>query len=225
MAQRTAWRFVRNPGKIGYGVVHPTARATPLAALLLLECRPALGGLIVMSAVAVALPVLSDLSLPLERDDFLCGLLRELTGTLQDVVGSDEASGFISVVSQRLGERIDGQYKAVLGLTRLTREQVAKVLVDFKRRIGGAFFVIEQSDDRIVLGNRDCPFAEAVAGRPALCMMTSNIFGVIAAENLGYAKVVLERTIAQGSPACRVVIYLRPTPQAQQESGREYFKA
>jgi hypothetical protein len=54
--------------------------------------------------------------------------------------------------------------------------------------------------------------------------MTSNVFGSIAAENLGYAKVVLEETIADGQPGCRVVVHLKPTPKAEAASGREYFK-
>ena len=31
-----------------------------------------------------------------------------------------------------------------------------------------------------------------------MCMMTSNVFGHIAAENVGYAKVELQETIARG---------------------------
>ncbi len=46
----------------------------------------------------------------------------------------------------------------------------------------------------------------AALGRPSLCMMTSNVFGVIAAENLGYAKVALTETIALGAPGCRAVV-------------------
>ena len=107
----------------------------------------------------------------------------------------------------------------------LPREQVTAVLVDLKRRIQGDFYVIEESDEKIVLGNRACPFAEKVAGRPAMCMMTSNVFGVIAAENLGYAKVELQKTIAQGDAGCRVVVYLKPSPEAQGAPGREYFKS
>jgi hypothetical protein len=102
---------------------------------------------------------------------------------------------------------------------------VRDVLVDLKRRIRGDFYVIAEDDEKIVLGNRACPFADKVAGRPALCMMTSNVFGVIAAENLGYAKVSLEQTIAEGHPGCRVVVYLRPTPAAEQAKGREYFQS
>lgn len=181
-------------------------------------------GLQPMHESANPLPVISNLEVPLERDNFLRTLLRELAGTLQDVVGLDEASGFVSVVGQRIGDQINSQYKSALHLPELSSEQVGQVLVDLKRRIQGDFYIIEEDDEKIVFGNRACPFAEKVIGRPALCMMTSNVFGVIAAENLGYAKVVLEETIARGDAGCRVVVYLKPTLEAQAQDGREYFK-
>jgi predicted ArsR family transcriptional regulator len=159
----------------------------------------------------------------LDRDVFLRTLIRELSGTLQDVVGVDEAAGFISVVGQNMGRQIDAGYRTALAVDRLDPGQVADVLVDLKRRIEGDFFVIEQDEEKIVLGNRACPFAEKVLGRPAMCMMTSNVFGSITADNLGYAKVVLEETIAQGGAGCRVVVYLKPGGEAAQATGREYF--
>ncbi len=171
-----------------------------------------------------ALQVVQELSVPLERDIFLRTLIRELAGTLQEVVGLEEASGFISVVGQNVGEQINASYKAALGVSQLSREQVAAVLVDLKRRIQGDFYIIEEDDEKLVFGNRACPFAEKVLGRPAMCMMTSNVFGGIAAENLGYAKVVLEETIAQGHAGCRVVVHLKPTPEAEAADGREYFE-
>jgi predicted ArsR family transcriptional regulator len=161
----------------------------------------------------------------LERDVFLRSLVRELAGTLQDVVGLAEASGFISVVGQRVGDSIDREYRTALQVERLDRRQVAAVLVDLKRRIQGDFFVLDESDDRIVFGNRACPFGDKVLDRPALCMMTSNVFGSIAAENLGYAKVELQQTIATGAPGCRVVVYLRVTPESEAASGREYVQS
>jgi predicted ArsR family transcriptional regulator len=159
----------------------------------------------------------------LNRDTFLRRLLRELSGTLQDVVGLDHAAGFISMVGQTMGRSMDSDYRAALGVERLDRGQVADVLVDLKRRIEGDFFVIEEDEDRIVLGNRACPFGSYVEGRPALCMMTSNVFGSITADNLGYAKVELQETIAQGDPGCRVVVYLRPTEESDMAPGHEYF--
>ena len=160
----------------------------------------------------------------IERDGFLRLLIRELSGALQDVVGLEEASGLISIVGQRMGEHINCSYKKALAVSGLSRQQVAEVLVDLKRRIKGDFYIAEQDESKIVLENRCCPFGDKVHGRPALCMMTSNVFGVIAAENLGYAKVSIEDSIAAGAPRCRVVVYLRPDDEAEQAPGREYFK-
>jgi predicted ArsR family transcriptional regulator len=156
----------------------------------------------------------------LKHELFLRTLLRELTGTLEEVVGVEEASAFISVVSQRMGDHINEQYVNALEVSQLSRSQVAEVLVDLKRRIQGDFYLIEEDEEKIVLGNRACPYAESVVGRPVLCMMTSNIFGGIAAENLGYAKVELAKTIAQGDAECRVVVHLKPTDGTK---GKEYY--
>ena len=165
------------------------------------------------------------LDVPLERDIFTRSLIRELAGTLEDVVGLQEASGFISVVGGRIGEQIDRDYRTALGVGQLTREQVADVLVDLKRRIQGDFRIVEETAQRIVLANRACPFAEKVIGRPSMCMMTSNVFGRITADNLGYAKVELSETIAAGQAGCRVVVHLAQTAAAEAATGREYFRS
>jgi len=75
------------------------------------------------------------------------------------------------------------------------------------------------TDDRIVLGNDRCPFGDVVRLAPALCRMTSAVFGGIAAGSHGEASVTLEERIAVGDPGCRVVIQLGPqtaTPAAHQ---------
>ena len=56
-------------------------------------------------------------------------------------------------------------------------------------------------------------------------MMTSNVFDHIAAENLGYGKVELQRTIAEGCPECRVVVYLGPTAEAEKVERQEYLRS
>ncbi len=170
-------------------------------------------------------PDASLLDIPLERDVFTRSLIRELAGTLQEVVGLDDAAGYISVVGLAIGEQIDRTYKNAFAVENLSREQVAGVLVDLKRRIQGDFYIVEETEDRIVLGNRVCPFGEMVHDRPSLCMMTSNVFGSIAAENLGYSKVSLEETIAEGAAGCRVVLYLKRTKDAEAAEGREYYSS
>lgn len=166
----------------------------------------------------------NTLTIPLERDIFLRTLIRELSGTLQDVVGLEEASGFISVVGESMGRQLNQDYKDALEVSNLSREQVSDVLVDLKRRIQGSFYVIEQNDEKIIFGNRHCPFGEKVLDRLSMCMITSNIFGNIAADNLGYAKVELQETIAAGGAGCRVVVYLKNTTESEDAAGREYFR-
>ena len=166
---------------------------------------------------------LEQAAVPLDRDQFMRALIRELAGTLEDVIGIEETSGYMSVVGSAIGTAIDRDYRAALRLERLDRAQVAAVLVDLKRRIAGDFYIISEDDEQIVLGNRACPFGAMVAGRPSMCMMTSNVFGSIAANHLGYAKVELQETIARGHPGCRVVVHLKPTEAALAADGREYF--
>ena len=164
-------------------------------------------------------------TLPLERDLFLRTLIHHLAGTLQDIVGLKEAEGFVTIVGQRIGDELDKMYRAALEVPQLTSKQVGEVCVDLKRRIQGEFRIVEETDEKIVFENTACPFADKVVGRPALCMMTSNVFGTLAAENVGYGKVVLEKTIARGDAGCRVVLYLKRSDESQSAEGREYIRS
>ncbi|WP_232366263.1 methanogen output domain 1-containing protein [Salinimonas sediminis] len=164
------------------------------------------------------------LNLPLERDLFLRNLIRHLSGTLQDVIGVEEASGFISIVGQQVGDEINGEYRKALNVTHIDKSLIGAVLVDLKRRIGGDFYIVSEDDEKIVLGNRQCPFEDKVLGRPAMCMMTSNVFGTITAENLGYSQVELTETIANGAAQCRVVVHLQPNDTDAPRPGIEYYR-
>ena len=176
-----------------------------------------------MSAGASVFPILA-VDVPLNKDLFLRTLIRHLSGAMEDIIGLKDASGYISVVGQMVGDQLNSEYKAALQVSELSREQVSQILVDLKRRIGGQFYVIEESDERIVFGNSACPFGDKVIGRRSMCMMTSNVFGAIAAQNLGYAKVELVETIAQGDPRCKVIVYLKKSPESGARQGREYFR-
>lgn len=166
---------------------------------------------------------LTRVHVDLDRDLFLRNLLRELSGTLEEVVGFDEAAGFISIVGQQIGEWLDRDYRDALHEEALSRGQVSQVLVDLKHRIQGDFHIVSEDDQKIVLANRACPFGDRVRNRSSLCMMTCNVFGTITAENLGYAKVCLHQTLARGDDQCHIVIYLDQTRESDEDQGMEYF--
>ncbi|TDQ51406.1 methanogen output domain 1-containing protein [Actinorugispora endophytica] len=165
----------------------------------------------------------ADAAVPFEGDAFRRRLLRELAAALEEVVGLEEAAGYIGLVGQRIGDDVSDRYLEETGLERLDRGQVVDVLIDFERRIQGDFHLVSEDEERIVLGNRCCPFGDGVRGVESLCTMTSSLLGNITARHLGYAKVELVETIARRHPACRVVIHLRRDSTAEQARGDEYF--
>lgn len=171
---------------------------------------------------AKTIPI-KQLDIQLDSDFFFRNLIRSLSGVLEDVVGLEDASGFISIVGQNIGAEINQLYKSELSTSKLDRIQVGEVLVDLKARIGGDFSLEEQSDEKLVFANNACPFGESVLDRPSMCMMTSNVFGSICAENLGYAKVTILEAIADRCSGCKVVVYLAQTEESGAAEGREYF--
>ena len=163
----------------------------------------------------------SEINVSLNQNSFLLSMIRELSGALQDVVGLEDARGFISIVGGQVGDEIDSSYKKALSVQKISRKHLSEVLIDFKRRIGGNFKLESEDDDKIVFTNTLCPYAENVTDRPALCLMTTNVFGRIAANNLGYARVDVAKSIAAGAQGCRVVVYLNAD---EGKTGQEYFE-
>jgi Methanogen output domain 1 len=173
--------------------------------------------------VTACFPPLVALPVSLDRDSFLTSLMGELASTLQDVVGPDEASGCMSAAGERVGELINEGYKSALAVRELPRSRISEVLVDVSRRIASGFDVVEEDDNGIVMINRTCSCGDKLQGSDGMCVMTANAFGVIVAENLGYARVLLERKPIGRIPACLLRICLQP-PAGSDEQGREYFR-
>lgn len=160
----------------------------------------------------------------LDRTMFFKRLLRELTGTLEEVVGIDRASSYVATVGAAMGEWLNAAYHAQLSADDFDIKTVAQVFVDLKARIDGGFTIETITADEIVLRNTRCPFGQFAVGRPSLCMMTSNVFGRIAAENQDYASVTLNKTIAAGDGECHVVVSFRRDGERNALT-RDYYRA
>jgi anti-sigma regulatory factor (Ser/Thr protein kinase) len=149
------------------------------------------------------------------REVFLRALVVQLAQAVEQDGGPDLAERAVAQVGADVGGQMELEYRharAIVG--QLSPEQVADCLVRLKTAIDGGFSVVEASAQRIVLTNTRCPFGAAVQHAPALCRMTSSVFGGIAARNSphGQAAVVLEERIAVGDPHCRVVVHLGGAP-------------
>jgi predicted ArsR family transcriptional regulator len=123
--------------------------------------------------------------------------------------GPGMAEACVAQVAIDVGAQMELEYRAATAVVgNLDPRQLADCFVRLKHAIDGGFHVIEITPDRIVLGNTQCPFGEVVRKAPALCRMTSAVFGGIAANSHGESAVVLDERIAVGDPECRVVIHL-----------------
>jgi anti-sigma regulatory factor (Ser/Thr protein kinase) len=143
------------------------------------------------------------------RETFLRALVVGLAQHLEHEHGPGEAEALVAQVGADVGVRMEENYRLARDITgRLSREQIADLYVRLKAAIDGDFYVIDIDEERIVLGNRRCPFGDVVKKAPGLCRMTSSVFGGIAARNTKGSSVVLEERIAVGDPECRVVVWL-----------------
>ena len=170
--------------------------------------------------------LLPDLSEALPRggfgkESFLRALVVQLAQAVERNGGPALAEACVAQVGIDVGSQMEQEYRAAAEVVeRLDPTQLADCFVRLKHAIDGEFFILEVTDDRIVLGNHACPFGDVVRKAPALCRMTSAVFGGIAANSHGEATVTLEERIAVGDPGCRVVIQLGPVEQVRSDEHR-----
>lgn len=143
------------------------------------------------------------------KESFLRALVVQLAQELERRHGPVAAEEAIAQVGTNVGGQMEAEYRRAAGIAgALTPDQLGECYVRLKHAIDGGFSVIEATEERVVLANTRCPFGEDVQNSPALCRMTSSVFGGIAARSSGEATVVLEERIAVGDPGCRVVVNL-----------------
>ncbi|HSK28187.1 MAG TPA: ATP-binding protein [Jiangellales bacterium] len=157
------------------------------------------------------------------KESFLRALVVQMAQAVEAADGPAAAEAAVASVGSTVGGQMEEEYRRASGVVgRLAPEDLARCYVRLKAAIDGGFEAVEVGEDRIVLVNTACPFGAAVQHAPALCRMTSSVFGGIAARAAGEATVVLEERIAVGDPGCRVVVHLGPAPMEAARVGHRY---
>ncbi|HWH10698.1 MAG TPA: methanogen output domain 1-containing protein [Solirubrobacteraceae bacterium] len=157
------------------------------------------------------------------REPFLRALVVQLAQAVEMQAGPDAVEAAVAQVGSDVGGRMEDEYRRAREIVGgLDHKQIADLYVRLKAAIGGDFYVVECDAEKIVLGNRACPFGDVVKRAPGLCRMTSSVFGGIAARNTGGATVVLEERIAVGDPECRVVVWLGGDKRGRWQAAHDY---
>jgi anti-sigma regulatory factor (Ser/Thr protein kinase) len=146
------------------------------------------------------------------KEAFLRALVVQLAHAIGVQGGPLAAEEAVAQVAADVGGQMEAEYRqATAWVGRMDADRLAECFVRLKHAIDGRFSVVEIDDHRIVLENTQCPFGAAVQHAPALCRMTSAVFGSIGASNSDHgAEVTLEERIAIGDTRCRVIVELDP---------------
>ena len=138
---------------------------------------------------------------------------------------NDRPINRIEQLGLNAGSCFEAVYREERGLVGpLDHAQYRDFIVEIKNKIGGGFSPASSKPGVVRVTNTRCPFGEAVKHAPELCQMTSSVFGGIAANNFGYAKVILDKRIAVGDGMCEVRIHTDPSRADQYQGGDEYRK-
>jgi anti-sigma regulatory factor (Ser/Thr protein kinase) len=158
------------------------------------------------------------------RESFLRALVVQLAQAVEQQHGPEAAEAAVAQVGLDVGGQMEEEFRRARAVTdRLTSEQLGECYVRLKHAVDGGFRVLEADEHRVVLVNDRCPFGEAVRRAPALCRMTSSVFGGIAARNRDDgAWVILDERIALGDPGCRVVVHLGTPPEEDRPVAHRY---
>ncbi len=159
------------------------------------------------------------------KEAFLRALVVQLAHTVAEQVGPDAAERAVAQVGTDVGSQMELEYRLASGVVgQLSPAQLADCFVRLKHAIDGGFSIVAVSETEIVLQNDRCPFGDVVRLAPALCRMTSSVFGGIAARNVEHGAIVrLDERIAVGDVGCRVVIELdSPMTDGEPAHGHHY---
>ena len=160
------------------------------------------------------------------KESFLRALVVQMARSVEYQNGPDAAEAAVAQVGADVGGQMEAEFRLARDVVgTMTPDQIGECYVRLKHAIDGGFKVVEANEQQIVLVNDRCPFGEAVQLAPALCRMTSSVFGGIAARNNdGPVAVLLEERIAVGDPGCRVVVGLDRSAEVDSDASHIYRK-
>jgi DNA-binding CsgD family transcriptional regulator len=127
-------------------------------------------------------------------------------------------------IGEQIGRQVSEQHRLTHGLRLpFSRKEYGRCLSQsLPERMGWPCSLLEETADRLRFGIAACPFGRTTTSTPEFCWLTSGVFGGIAADHFGYAKVCLSRGSGTPPRNCCVTVYIRKTDDSIAADGTEY---
>jgi DNA-binding CsgD family transcriptional regulator len=127
-------------------------------------------------------------------------------------------------IGVQIGRRVSEQHRLTHGQSLpFSRKEYGRCLSQsLPDQMGWPCSLLEETADRLRFGISSCPFGRSAADGLDFCWLTSGVFGGVAADQFGYAKVCLTR--GEGAPPrnCCVTVYIRKTDESVAAEGTVY---
>lgn len=152
----------------------------------------------------------SDKNLYLDKESFFLFLIVKLAKIVEERFGKQESTDLFSIIGANLAHEINSYYREKFSKDKLSAECIATSLIEFSAKLNEKFYLVSLDQDKLVLGNKNCPYGVELKDREVFCQLDKSMAENMVKENFGYGKAELSQTIAQGDEECLITIYLKP---------------
>lgn len=159
-----------------------------------------------------------------QERDLLQQTLGALLTSLRTTLHSSLVERMYRSIGVQLGRQVCERYRLVHGLSRplSSKREYGRCLQSLEESLGWPCRATEEAADWVRFEIAQCPFGSGASSATDFCRLTSGLFGGVAADQFGYAKVCLQR--GQGIPPrnCCITVYIRHTDESAAVEGDVY---
>jgi hypothetical protein len=118
------------------------------------------------------------------------------------------------------GQEVSQSYREFFNLRRLSPEYLPGLIFEVSYKTGGGFMLYRTFEGGVVMQSTRCPLPGALWGNAGLCEACKGCVAGVVADNTGYAKVHLAKSLMRGFKSCLMVVYFEKT----KKTGLEVIK-
>ena len=149
----------------------------------------------------------------------LCGIM----GTMAKLLHPTIIQQSLRRIGAKIGRDFAVEYQRTHKVGRpFSRADFVRCIEHLGESWGCGYKKVEEETDRIEFCVGTCPLADAATQYPDICELENGVFGGIAGEGLGFAKVGVSRSTGPSPKDCRILVHITRTKRNLAAEGSVY---
>ena len=160
-----------------------------------------------------------DRTMPDLFEKSLCGIMATMGMLLHPTIIQQS----LRRIGAKIGRDVASEYQRTHTVGRpFSREDFVRCIEHLGESWGCGYRKVEEETDRIEFCVGTCPLADAATQYPDICELENGIFGGIAGDELGFAKVCVNRSNGASPKYCRILVHITQTKRNLAAEGSVY---